>query len=63
MNINLFLEANALPRIGCTLYEVGYYDETRGKHLIMRTLEEAQATAAYDACLTFAKAIGGKELL
>ena len=63
MNINLFLDAHALPRIGCTLYEVGYYDETRGKHLIMRTLEEAQANTAYEACLTFAKAIGGRELL
>ena len=59
MNINLFLDAHALPRIGCTLYEVGYYDETKGKHLIMRTLEEAQATAAYDACLTFASYYNG----
>lgn len=63
MNIKLFLEAHALPRIGCTLYEVGFYDETRGKHMIMRTLEEVQANTAYDALLTFAKAIGGRELL
>lgn len=63
MNINLYLNTHELQMIGCTLYEVGYVDETHGEHLIMRTLDEAQATAAYDAVVTFAKAIGGKELL
>lgn len=63
MNINLFLETHELRMIGCILYEVGFYDETHGKHPIMRTLDKAQANAAYEACLTFAKAIGGRELL